>query len=147
MSDSNQNLETICDPNSSLQNLKDFSSKGQLQKNYLVKNELCMQLTKQFQNFDVSAKDITSDYGFLLRLVNTFTVNTEEYPLLKVRGFTLCADKSYICILQFGSFEKKMLIQCCSYIMGSNQKDIKLYLVDPLHLQRANKLPKLNQSI
>ena len=29
------------------------------------------------------AKNITSDYGYLLQLVNTFTVATEEYPLLK----------------------------------------------------------------
>ena len=52
-----------------------------------------MQLTQQFQNFDFSAKDITSDYGFLLRLVNTFT---EKYPSLKVHDFTLCAHKSYV---------------------------------------------------
>ena len=30
--------------------------------------------------FEFSAEeDITSDYGFLLRLVNTFTVDTDEY--------------------------------------------------------------------
>ena len=62
-------------------------------------------------NFDFSAKDITSDYdGFLLQLVNTFTVDTEEYLLLKVHDFTLRAHKSYVCILQIVSFEKKKLI-------------------------------------
>ena len=32
-------------------------------------------------------------------------------------------------------------------IIGSNQKDIKLFVADPFHLQLANKLSKLNQSI
>ena len=112
----------------------------------LVRNELCMQLTQQFQNLGFSVKDITLDYGFLLRLVNTFTVDTEEYSLLKVHDFTLCAHKSYVCILQIGSFEKKN-VDLVLYIIGSDQKDIKLYLLDLLHLQRANKLSKLNQSI
>ena len=43
-----------------------------------------MQLPQQFQNIEFSAKDITSDYEFLLQLVNIFTVDTEEYPLPKV---------------------------------------------------------------
>ena len=71
-----------------------------------------MQLTQQFQN-DFSTKDITLDFEFLLRLVNAFTVGTEEYPLLKVHDFTLCAHKSYVYILQIGSLEKKILLQCC----------------------------------
>ena len=29
--------------------------------------------------FEFSARHITSDYGFLLRLVNTFTIDTDEY--------------------------------------------------------------------
>ena len=58
-------------------------------------------------NFDFSAKDITSDYGFLIQLVNTFAVDTGEYPLLKIHDFMLCAHKSYVCILQIGSFEEK----------------------------------------
>ena len=29
--------------------------------------------------FEFLAEDITSDYGFLLRLVNTFTIDTDEY--------------------------------------------------------------------
>ena len=37
----------------------------------------------------------------------TFTVDTEEYPLLKVHDFTFNAPKSYVYILQIGSFEKK----------------------------------------
>ena len=32
--------------------------------------------------FEFSAEDITSDYGFLLRLVNTFTIDTDEYYLM-----------------------------------------------------------------
>ena len=55
-------------PKSSLQNLKIFLSKG-----YRKTSQKCN-----------SVKDITSDYGFLLRLANAFTVDTEEYPLLKV---------------------------------------------------------------
>ena len=51
------------------------------------------------------------------------------------------AYKSYVCILQIASFEKK----CCLvlYIIGSDKKDVKLYLLDPLHLQRANELFKI----
>ena len=55
-----------------------------------------------------SAEDITSDYGFLLRLVNTFTIDTDKYYLMcyKVNNtktfknlvglyyFALCAHKS-----------------------------------------------------
>ena len=53
------------------------------------------------------SKNVTSDYGFLLRLMNTFTVDTEEYPLLKVHDFMLSSQKSHVCILQIGSFEKQ----------------------------------------
>ena len=58
-----------------------------------------------------SAEDITSDYGFLLRLVNTFTFDTDvHYPRcykvndaeifknLVVSFYTLCSK--IICILQ-----------------------------------------------
>ena len=48
-------------------------------------------------------------YHFRL-LVFDFTVDTEEYPLLKVHDFTFNAPKSYVYILQIDSFEKKMLI-------------------------------------
>ena len=58
--------------------------------------------------FEFSAEDITSDYGFLLRLVNTFTIDNDEYYLMcyKVNDtktfknlaglyyFMLCAHKS-----------------------------------------------------
>ena len=64
--------------------------------------------------FDFSAEDITADYGFLLRLVNTFTIDTtDEYYQMcyKVNDmktfenlvyrpyyFTLCAQSSHITI-------------------------------------------------
>ena len=35
----------------------------------------------KYSNFQ-QAEDITSDYGFLLRLVNTFTIDTDEYYLM-----------------------------------------------------------------
>ena len=35
--------------------------------------------TQQLQIFEFLAEDITSDHGFLLRLVNTFTIDTGEY--------------------------------------------------------------------
>ena len=54
-------------------------------------------------------------YITLLRLVNTFTVDTEECPLLKVHDFTFCAHKSYVCILQIGSFEKKCWFSAVYY--------------------------------
>ena len=38
-----------------------------------------MQVTQEFQNFELSAEDIISDYGSLFRLVNTFTIDTDEY--------------------------------------------------------------------
>ena len=65
---------------------------------------------------------MTSDYGFLLRLVNTFTIDTDEYYLVcyKVNdiktfknlvglyyiilGFVLKVQINHICILQIGSF-------------------------------------------
>ena len=69
-------LKQHANPNSSLQNLKIYSSKDA---ENIAKDELCMQLTQQFQNFEFSAEDIASDHEFLLRLVKTFTVYTEEY--------------------------------------------------------------------
>ena len=33
-------------------------------------------------SLEFSAEGITSDYGFLLRLVNTFTIDTNEYYLV-----------------------------------------------------------------
>ena len=44
--------------------------------------QLTTQLTQQFQIFEFSTEDISSDYRFLLRLVNTFTIDTDEhYPV------------------------------------------------------------------
>ena len=89
--------------------------------------------------FEFSAEDITSDYGFLYRLVNTFTIDTDEYYLMcyKVNDmktsknlvglyyFTLCAHKSspyLVPILQIDSFNWGLqnyidLVLC---IMGSH---------------------------
>ena len=33
----------------------------------------------QFLIFEISAEDINSDYGLLLRLGDTFTIDTDEY--------------------------------------------------------------------
>ena len=66
-----------------------------------------------------SAEDITSDYGFLLRLVNSFIIDTDEYYLMSYKVndtktfknllglyyYVLCSHKSsHMCILQIGSF-------------------------------------------
>ena len=63
----------------------------------------------------LSAEDITSDYGFLLRLVNTFTIGTDEYyPMcykvnddakdLYIILRLLTNHLTDICILQISSF-------------------------------------------
>ena len=66
--------------------------------------------------FEFLAEDITSDYGFLLRLVNTFTIDTDEYYPVRYKVNDVKTFKnlvaSYIisflliimCILQTGSF-------------------------------------------
>ena len=64
--------------------------------------------------------------------MNTFTVDTEEYPLLKVHDAKtfknlvvsfydrLCAHKLHVCIiLQIGLFEKKR-VDLVLYIIGSD---------------------------
>ena len=38
-----------------------------------------LKIKQQFYNFKFSAVDVTSGYVFLLRLVNTFTIDTEDY--------------------------------------------------------------------
>ena len=38
-----------------------------------------------------------AELRFLLRVVNTFTADTEKYTLLKVHDFKFCAHKSYVC--------------------------------------------------
>ena len=67
---------------------------------------LCMWLTQQFYISEFSAEDITSDHGFLLWLLNTFTFDTDEYypKCYRVNNvktfknlayyFKLCAHKS-----------------------------------------------------
>ena len=60
----------------------------------------------------------------------------------------LCAHKSYVyCGLArlTGAFKKHVDLVPC--IIGSDYKDIKLYVLDPFHLRMANKLSKLYQSI
>ena len=47
----------------------------------LVKNELCTYIAN-------TAEDITSDHKFLLRLVKTFTIATEEYYRSVARNMT-----------------------------------------------------------
>ena len=64
VSDPNQNLETTCN--------------SKLKFTELVKDELPM-YAANIAILKLSAEDITLDYGFLLRLVNTFTIDTDEY--------------------------------------------------------------------
>ena len=59
MSDSNQNVETTSSSKLEFTELKDLFIK---------------RMQKEF-----SAEGITSGYGLLLQLVNTFTIDTEEY--------------------------------------------------------------------
>ena len=133
MSDSNQNHETTCNSKLKFAELKDFLIK-RVQKNYLKMNYVATQLTQHFQSFDFSAKDITSDHGFLLRLVNTFTVDTEEYSLLKVHDaktfknlvvsfYALCSQITgmyYYCRL----VHLKKNVDLVLYIIAFDQKDL-----------------------
>ena len=50
------------------------------------------------------------------------------------------------CILGHLTGVFKNDVDLVPYIIGSNEKDIKLCLLDPFHLQRTSKLSKLNQS-
>ena len=67
--------------------------------------------------------------------------------LQKHYHFTLCTHKLYVyCrMVHFtGTFKNHVDL----VIIGSDQKDITLYVLDPFHLKRANNnLSKLNQSI
>ena len=100
MSDPNQNLETTCN--------------SKLKFTELVKDELPM-YAANIAILKLSAEDITLDYGFLLRLVNTFTIDTDEYypRCYKVNDAKTCKNllasfyalcSQIICILQIGSF-------------------------------------------
>ena len=80
MSDSNQNHETICNSKLKFAELTDFFIK-RVQKNLSKTNYVANTAFLELRFF---SERYTSDYGFLRQLVNTFTVDTEEYPLLKV---------------------------------------------------------------
>ena len=85
---------------SSLQNINICSSKG-----YKKTSQIWIMYVAYIAILEhqISAKDITSDYGFLLRLVKTFAVDTEEYPLPKVLQDKWCEDFQKPCsiILRF----------------------------------------------
>ena len=81
VSDPNQNVETKCNSKLKFTYLKDLFIK-RVQKikskmNYMY--HVAKHSNSKYSNFQ---QDITSDYGFLLRLVNTFTIDTEEYYLM-----------------------------------------------------------------
>ena len=81
MLDSNENLKQHAIPNSGLQNLKICSSKGYRKTS---QKRIMYVANTGILKHRFSAKDITSNYGFLLRLMNTFTNETEKYPLPNV---------------------------------------------------------------
>ena len=64
-------------PNSSLHNLKIYSSQGCRK----ISQSQSNQSNTEHSNSKCSdfKQMITSDYGFLLRLVNTFTIDTDKY--------------------------------------------------------------------
>ena len=68
-------------PNSSLHKLKTYSSKSCRKTRYLKKNYMYVgtYLANIAILFEFSAGDITLNFGFLLRLVNAFTIDTDEY--------------------------------------------------------------------
>ena len=55
-----------------------------------------------------------------------FTVDNEDYPLLKVHDFTLCAHKSYLSILQIDSLEGYQIIFVRSSSLAKGQQTLKL---------------------
>ena len=93
----------------------------------------------------------------MLRLVNTFTTETDKYyprcykvnygktfkNLVYYVSFVLTKHHMYIyCRLARlkRTFENHIYSMLC--IIGSGQKGIKLYALDPFHLRRASKLSK-----
>ena len=92
-------------PNSVLHNLKIYSSKG-CRKTSQIKVKMNL-LTLAILNIRIFSRRYHFKLWFLLRLVNTFTIDTDEYyPICyKVNNaktfktlvyyFTLCAHKSY----------------------------------------------------
>ena len=95
----------------------------------------------------ISAKDITSDYGFLLRSVKTFAVDTEEYQYPRCTKVNDAKTFKSLVVSFYTLFSQIICmhfayqpIDLVLYIMRSDKKDTKLYLLVLLHLQRANKL-------
>ena len=80
MSDYNQNLETTCDSTLRFAEHKDLFIKRvkKTSQKWIMYVAYIAILEHQ-----ISAKDITSDYGFLLRSVKTFAVDTKEYQYPK----------------------------------------------------------------
>ena len=73
-------------PNSSLHNLKIYSSKGSRKtiQRWIICMMQLLNTHTAILNIRIFSRryPITSDYGFLLRLVNTFTIDTDEYYLM-----------------------------------------------------------------
>ena len=87
----------------------------------------------------------------MLWLVNTFTIDTDEYyPVCyKVNDaktfknfvyYFMLANHHVYCRLArlTGAFKIILILVLC--IIGYHGKDIKLYVLDPFYLQKANKL-------
>ena len=91
-------------------------------------------------------------------LLHIFSIDTEEYyskcynlddaKIFKKFGALFYALPSQmICILAHltRAFESHVNLVLC--IIVSYSKDVKFYVLDPFHLQRTNKLSKLDQSM
>ena len=86
MSDPNQNVETTYNSKLKFTQLKDLFIK-RVQKNYSKMNymyDVSYLTHTAILNIRIFSRryPITSDYGYLLRLVNTFTIDTDEYYLM-----------------------------------------------------------------
>ena len=87
--------------------------------------------------------------------MNTFTIDKcypRCYKVNDVKTFKNFLVSFYALWLQLiwlarltGAFKNHVHLVLC--IIESDQKDIKLYVLGPFHLQRANRLWKLKQSI
>ena len=88
--------------------------------------------------------------------MNTFTIDTDIYyprcykvndaktcKILVVSFYALCSQIICICRLACltGTFENHVNLILC--IIRSDQKDIKLYVLDPFHFQRAKQAFKI----
>ena len=92
-------------PNSSLHNLKIYSSKecGKTSQSWINIIYVAKHIEHSNSNYSNFQQMITSDYGFLLRLVNTFTIETDEYyPMCyRVNMMSRPLKTLYIIILRF----------------------------------------------